>query len=222
MAEKDIEKTAFRTHQGHYEFVVMPFGLTNAPATFQSTMNHLFKPYLRKFVLVFFDDILVYSRTWEEHLEHVGRVLETLSRDKWVANRKKCEFGQTHVKYLGHIISQRGVEMDDEKIKAVVDWERPKSVKSLRGFLGLSGYYRRFIRDYGKIARPLTELLKKGGFAWNGRAEEAWQTLKTAVTTAPVLSLPDFQQPFHIECDASGTGVGVVLMQKKKTNRFFQ
>ncbi|XP_017425527.2 transposon Ty3-G Gag-Pol polyprotein [Vigna angularis] len=221
MAEKDIEKTAFRTHQGHYEFVVMPFGLTNAPTTFQSTMNHLFKPYLRKFVLVFFDDILVYSRTWEEHLEHVGKVLSTLRRDQWVANRRKCEFGQTQVKYLGHIISHKGVEMDDEKIKAVVDWERPKSVKSVRGFLGLSGYYRRFIRDYGKIARPLTDLLKKGGFTWNEKAEEAWQTLKTVVTTAPVLSLPNFQQPFHIKCDASGKGVGAVLMQGKKPIAFF-
>ncbi|WVZ00664.1 hypothetical protein V8G54_026733 [Vigna mungo] len=203
-----------KAHQGHYEFVVMSFGLTNVPMTFQSTMNTLFQPYLCKYVLVFLDDILVYNRTWEEHLERVERVLLTLQQDQWVANRRKCEFGQTRVKYLGHVISSRGVEMDDEKIKAIVEWERPKMVKSLRGFLGLTGYYRRFVRDYDKIVRPLTELLKKGGFTWNEKAEETWKTLKRAMTTAPLLLLPDFTQPFQIECDASRCGVEAVLMQQ--------
>ncbi|XP_052723768.1 uncharacterized protein LOC128193723 [Vigna angularis] len=171
MRAGDIEKTAFRTHQGHYEFMVMPFGLTNAPATFQSAMNKLLQPYLRRFVLVFFDDILVYSRTWGEHLEHVGTVLRELVANGWVANRKKCEFGRTQIGYLGHRISEEGVEMDEDKVRAVLEWEKPKTVKALRGFLGLTGYYRRFVKDYGKIARPLTDLLKKGQFAWTEQEE---------------------------------------------------
>ncbi|KOM25332.1 hypothetical protein LR48_Vigan97s002200 [Vigna angularis] len=221
MGDGDIEKTAFRTHQGHYEFMVMPFGLTNAPATFQSAMNSLMQPYLRKFVLVFFDDILVYSRFWKEHLEHVGTVLRELVANRWVANRKKCEFGKTQIGYLGHWISARGVEMDEDKVRAVIDWEKPKTVKALRGFLGLTRYYRRFVKDYGKIAKPLTDLLKKGQFTWTEQAEEAMSRLKKAITTAPVLVLPDFDQPFHIECDASGRGVGAVLMQGKKPIAFF-
>lgn len=192
MGERDIEKTAFRTHQGHYEFMVMPFGLTNAPATFQSAMNNLFQPYLRKFILVFFDDILVYSQSWIEHLKHVRSVLSTLEQNQWVGNRWKCEFGQTQIKYLGHAISNQEVEMDPEKVKAALDWERPKTVKGLRGFLGLTSYYRRFVKDYGKIAKPLTELLKNGGFSWNEKAEEALQKLKRVITTAQVLSLPNF------------------------------
>ncbi|KOM58401.1 hypothetical protein LR48_Vigan11g143500 [Vigna angularis] len=221
MGEGDIEKTTFQTHQGHYEFMVMPFGLTNAPATFQSAMNSLMQPYLRKFVLVFFDDILVYSRSWEEHLEHVGTVLRELVTNRWVANRKKCEFGKTQISYLGHRIFARGVEMDEDKVRAVIDWEKPKTVKALRGFLGLTGYYRRFVKDYGKIVKPLTDLLKKGQFTWTEQAEEAMSRLKKAITTAPVLVLPDFDQPFHIECDASGRGVGAVLMQGKKPIAFF-
>ncbi|KOM49767.1 hypothetical protein LR48_Vigan08g059400 [Vigna angularis] len=221
MGAGDIEKTAFRTHQGHYEFMVMPFGLTNAPATFQSAMNKLLQPYLRKFVLVFFDDILVYSRTWEEHLEHVGTVLRELVANGWVANRKKCEFGRTQIGYLGHRISEKGVEMDEDKVRAVMEWDKPKTVKALRGFLGLTGYYRRFVKDYGKIARPLTDLLKKGQFAWTEQAEESMLRLKQAITTAPVLILPDFDQPFHIECDTSGRGIGAVLMQGKQPIAFF-
>ncbi|KOM50008.1 hypothetical protein LR48_Vigan08g083500 [Vigna angularis] len=221
MGVRDVEKTAFRTHQGHYEFMVMPFGLTNAPATFQNAMNNLFQPYLRKCVLVFFDDILVYSTTWKEHLEHVTVVLATLEQNHWVANQKKCEFGRTMIRYLGHAISSQGVEMDPEKVRAVTEWSRPKTVKGVRGFLGLTGYYRRFVKDYGKIAKPLTELLKKGKFGWNEKAEEAMQQLKKAITTAPVLSLPDFHQPFHIECDASGMGVGAVLTQEGRPIAYF-
>ncbi|KOM37151.1 hypothetical protein LR48_Vigan03g053200 [Vigna angularis] len=142
MGEADIQKTAFRTHLGHYEFLVMLFGLTNAPATFQSAMNELLRPYLRKFVLVFFDNILVYSATWAEHLQQVNMVLDRLQKRQWVANRKKSEFGRTSIGYLGHVITRRGVEMDEGKVKAVVAWEEPQTLKALRGFLGLMGYYR--------------------------------------------------------------------------------
>ncbi|XP_047174213.1 uncharacterized mitochondrial protein AtMg00860-like [Vigna umbellata] len=181
MSEDDVQKTAFRTHLGHYEFLVMPFGLTNAPSTFQSAMNDLLRPYLRRFVLVFFDDILIYSVTWVEHLRHVEQVLSCLQQHHWVANQKKSEFGKKTIKYLGHVILEEGVQMDQEKIEGVVAWEEPKTLKALRGFLGLTGYYRRFIRIYGKIAKPLTEMLKKGNFAWTKAAKEAMGRLKCLI-----------------------------------------
>lgn len=164
---EDRAKTAFRTHHGHYEWLVMPFGLTNAPATFQCLMNKVFQFALRKFVLVFFYDILIYSDSWLDHLKHLELVLQTLKHHQLYARLSKCSFGATEVDFLGHTVSGKGVSMEATKIKAVLDWPTPTTVKQLRGFLGLTGYYRRFIKSYAHIAGPLTDLLKKDSFLWN-------------------------------------------------------
>jgi hypothetical protein len=221
MHPDDIAKTAFRTHHGHFEFLVMPFGLSNAPATFQALMNDVLSPYLRRFVLVFFDDILIYSSSWAEHLQHVAIIFNELRAHRLHLKRSKCSFGTTSVAYLGHVISAEGVAMDADKVAAVAAWPPPQSPRALRGFLGLAGYYRKYIRDFGLNAAPLTRLLCRDAFAWDAEVNGAFQALQRALTTGHVLQMSDFDNPFVVDCDASGIGFGAVLHQGKGPLAFF-
>ncbi|KAK1651826.1 hypothetical protein QYE76_069631 [Lolium multiflorum] len=208
MVPHDESKTAFRTHNGHYEFLVMPFGLSCAPATFQAAMNTVFAHIIRKYVLVFVDDILVYSSTIQDHKKHLDTVLQLLEQNKLYVKRSKCSFAQQSLEYLGHIISADGVSTDPTKIEAVQHWPQPTNPTQLRGFLGLAGYYRKFIRHFGIISRPLTDLLKKNkAFVWSPVVHDAFLSLKTALVQAPVLALPDFTKDFVLEADACATGV---------------
>lgn len=210
---EDVYKTAFKMHTGHYEFLVMPFGLTIAPASFQEWMSHIFKPLLRRGVLVFFEDILVYSMSFEEHYKHSEAVFELMQGNQMFAKDSKCAFAVSKIEYLGHFISKDGVQTDPTKLSAIESWPVPASVNEVRSFLGLAGYYRKFVRNYAVISKPLTESTQKGGFQWSDDAQVVFQQLKQALTTALVLAVPDFSKNFVIETDASKKGIGAVLMQ---------
>eukprot|EP00253_Pinus_taeda_P008047 PITA_08047 len=213
--DEDIAKTAFRTRYGHYEFVVLPFGLTNAPATFMCLMNSIFHPYLDRFVLIFIDDILIYSRTIEEHYEHLRRVLQTLREHQLYAKFSKCDFFKEEIQYLGHVITKEGIAVDPEKIKAIMDWPVPKDVTDVRSFMGLAGYYRRFVEGFSKVDFPITSLQKKGkSFQWTPNCQKSFEQLKHLLTTAPILCIADPNKDYVVCTDASKEGLGGVLMQE--------
>ncbi|KAL0561310.1 hypothetical protein IC582_001733 [Cucumis melo] len=213
----DVPKTAFRSRYGHYEFIVMSFGLTNAPAVFMDLMNRVFREFLDTFVIVFIDDILIYSKTEAEHEEHLRIVLQTLRDNKLYAKFSKCEFWLKHVSFLGHVVSKAGVSVDPAKIEAVTGWTRPSTVSEVRSFLDLAGYYRRFVENFSRIATPLTQLTRKGApFVWSKACEDSFQNLKQKLVTAPVLTVPDGSGSFVIYSDASKKGLGCVLMQQGK------
>ena len=215
--EEDVPKTAFRTRYGHFEFVVMPFGLTNAPAIFMDLMNRVCRPMLDKFVIVFIDDILIYSRSQVDHESHLREVLEMLRKEKLYAKFSKCEFWLREVKFLGHVVNSKGIMVDPAKIDAIMSWGCPKSPSEIRSFLGLAGYYRRFIQDFSKIASPLTKLTRKDvKYVWSDTQEMAFQTLKLKLSQAPVLVLPEGVEDMSVYCDASSYGLGCVLMQRGK------
>ncbi|XP_026428322.1 uncharacterized protein LOC113324216 [Papaver somniferum] len=174
----------------------MPFGLTNAPASFQALMNDVFQPYLRKCILVFFDDILIYSPDEETHIQHLNLTLDLLQQHSLFAKESKCSFGQKQVEYLGRIISGEGVLADTSKVECMQRWTTPTTLKDLRGFIGLTGYFRKFFQNYGLLCKPLTDLLKKNNFQWSATAQSTFDLLKKDMATTLVLALPDFNKPF--------------------------
>ncbi|GJU25081.1 putative reverse transcriptase domain-containing protein [Tanacetum coccineum] len=216
------QRTAFRTRYGHYEFQVMPFGLTNAPAVFMDLMNRVCKPYLDKFVIVFIDDILIYSKNKKEHEGHLKAILELLKKEELYVKFSKCEFWIPKVQFLGHVIDSQGIHVDPAKIESIKDWASPKTPTEIRQFLGLAGYYRRFIEGFSKIAKPMTKLTqKKVAFEWGDKQEAAFQTLKNKLCSAPVLALPQGSKNFIVYCDASHKGLGTVLMQNEKRHYLY-
>ncbi|XP_043700305.1 uncharacterized protein LOC122651025 [Telopea speciosissima] len=216
IAEGDEAKTTCVTRYGSYEFLVMPFGLTNAPATFCTLMNKVFHPYLDKFVVVYLDNIVVYSHTLEEHVQHLRIVFEVLKDNQLYVKKEKCSFAQEEVMFLGHKIGGGTLRMDKSKVRAIQEWEAPTKVIELRSFLGLVNYYRRFIQGYSKRAAPLTDLLKKNkAWEWSDSCQDAFDDLKEAIMEEPVLALPDYGKPFEVHTDASDFTIGGVLMQER-------
>src|SRR5438105_5778201 len=222
MALGDEWKTAFKTKFGLYEWLVMPFGLTNAPSTFMRLMNEVLRAFIGKFVVVYFDDILIYSKSHAEHIDHLRVVFNALRAARLFANLGKCIFCTDRVAFLGYVVTPQGIEVDDSKIEAMKSWPVPETITKVRSFLGLAGFYRRFVRDFSTIAAPLHELTKKGvSFYWGPAQEQAFELLKDKLTHAPLLQLPDFGKTFELECDASGVGLGGVLIQEGKPVAYF-
>ena len=219
ISNQDVPKTAFTTKFGSYEWLVLPFGLCNAPSTFQTLMNSLFfGKGLDKFVIVYLDDILIFSNSLGEHAQHVKVVMDILRENKLYANPEKCMFFHQELPFVGHTISRTGVSMDTSKVQSILDWPDLTSVKDIERFLGLTGYYRRFIKDYAKLTLPLVSLKQKDSvFQWGEEQQKSFAALKQAVTQAPVLTLPDPTLPFVLVTDASQRAIGAALMQDQGT-----
>ncbi|KAA3461478.1 DNA/RNA polymerases superfamily protein [Gossypium australe] len=209
--ELDVLKTEFRTRYGHYEFLVMPLGLTNAPAIFMDLMNQIFRPYLDRFVVVFIDNIMIYSRDESEHVDHLRIVLQALRDKQLYAKFSKCEFWLREVGFLGHIVSAEGIRIDPSKISVVINWKPPRNVSKVRSFLGLAGYYRRFVKGFSMIATP-----KDVKFEWSDKCQKSFDQLKALLTEAPLLVQPESGKEFVIYSGVSLNGLGCVLMQEGK------
>ena len=221
MKEGDEWKAAFKTKYGLYEWLVMPFGLTRAPSTFMRLMNEVLRPFLGKFVVVYLDDILIYSRELGEHLDHLRQLFEVLRKQRLYGKLEKCSFLLPDVSFLGYITGRTGVKVDPNKVKAIQDWPVPTILTQVRSFHGLASFYRRFIRNFSSIMIPITECTKKVKIEWTIEAQKTFENIKEHMCRAPVLKLPDFTKPFEVECDACGTGIGVVLVQEGRPVAFF-
>jgi len=222
IAPEDTHKTAFQTRYGHYEFLVVPFGLTNAPATFQTLMHNILKPHLDIFVLVYIDDILIFSKSLEEHLQHLRQIFNILRKHKLYAKLEKCEFLKDELDYLGFLIGKHGIKTQPRKIEAINNWPTPKTQTNIRAFLGITGYYRKFIKDYANIASPLSNLLHKGtAIIWDDACEQAFQTLKQQLTQSPILAIANPEKPYTVTTDASDLAIGGILSQEGHPIAFY-
>jgi len=218
--EDDKKKTAFTTKFGLYEFNVMPFGLCNAPATFQRLMDKVLAPYIEKFLVVYLDNITIYSKTFDDHVTHLNTVFKTLREAKLKLNKEKCHFFLPSIKFLGHEITRNGILPDEDKIIKVKNFPTPHNLRTLRGFLGLASYYRKFINQFSNITKPLNKLLQKDvPFNWDEDQQTAFEKLKKYLISAPILQYPNFKKPFILHTDASTSGLGAVLAQKNEENK---
>jgi hypothetical protein len=220
MEELDKEKTAFICSKGLYEYNVMPFGLRNAPGTFQRVMDKILKEYIDKFVVVYIDDIMIYSNSFEDHLTHLNKVLKRLKDNNLIIKLKKCRFAEENIEFLGHVIGKDGIKPDPNKIIKITQLKPPTNVRGVRSILGLCSYYRKFIKDFSKIAKPLTNLIKKDNeFIWNDNCQQAFDELKEKLVNHPILQHPNYGKEFILMTDSSGVGLGVVLAQKDNNNK---
>ena len=217
----DEWKMAFKTKDGLYEWLVMPFGLSNAPSTFMRVMTQVLRSFIEKFVVVYFDDILVYSKTREDHLDHLRQICQVLRKEALFANLKKCSFMSTRIIFLGFVVTPEGVTANPEKVKSIVEWPIPRNVHDVRSFHGLATFYRKFIKGFSTIVAPITDCIRKGEFDWTRAAHKAFLEIKDRMTKAPVLRLPDFTKVFEVACDASGVGIGGVLSQENHPIAYF-
>ena len=208
MKKSDEWKIAIKTKNGLYEWLVMPFGLSNAPSTFMRLMNHALRAFICRFLVIYFDDILVYSKNLNGHIDHLHCVLAVLRKEKLYANLKKCSFCMDKVVFLCYVVSMKGIEVDEEKVKAIKEWPTPKSITKARIFHGLASFYHRFVNDFSTLAAPLTEIVKKYvGFKWGSNQDRAFIEIKERLCGALLLALPNFSKSFEIECDASEIGI---------------
>ncbi|PKU75232.1 RNA-directed DNA polymerase [Dendrobium catenatum] len=212
----DEWKTAFKTVEGLFEWRVMPFGLCNAPSTFMRLMHDILKPYLDKCCIVYFDDILIYSSSFVEHVDQLKAIFGTLRNHQLLINLDKCEFVAPKIQFLGFVLSTEGIQTSPQKISAIQKWTNPKSITDVRSFHGLANYYRRFIKGFGEITAPITNCLKSSKFSWGREIQHSFELINAALSLAPVLAFPDFNKAFQVDMDASSIGVGVVLSQDEK------